>query len=149
MESSHSLEMIKIKESNDAWPFAGKIIAYTTNSSYLGTYVGLVINNKNEIKYGYVEDKPTHLIGQPAAFRIHQFKRAYETAEGCKALMDQILRERNFALAMRYANNDELTFIAEAIKNGKAYLEDFILIWSVEQKDILKLLQNQLKNRIS
>lgn len=148
METPDSSKMVKIKESDDAWPFAGKIIAYTTNQSYFGAYEGFVIDNNNELKYGYVEKEQINLLGQPPAFRIHQLKRYYETPNSSKSLMLQITRERNFAMAMRDAYDDEISFIAEAIKNRQAYFEDFRFIFSQEQQEVLKLLQDKLKNKI-
>lgn len=134
MESPHSGK-IKINQWEDAKPFAGKIIAYSTNYDFYLSENGCSFADA-KIKYGYI---PNHLgdwlaidgNGQKLhttcnkdrgfGYNLHQLMVSGKTSFSYKPLVNFRLKEAQ--LEVRCISFDELVSIQGYIKKRLAYFE--------------------------
>lgn len=136
IEASEIASMVKVEKWEDVKPFAGKIVAYTTNSSFFLSKDGCSFDDA-KIKYGYIPegfgdwlacDESGHLLhpyehhrDRGWGYRIMQLVALGNFCLSYKPLVN--FRLKDAQLAMRCVHLPEAVKIGEAIYNGKAYFD--------------------------
>lgn len=119
-----SLEiMTPITTWKDVTPFAGKVVAFSSNSARWSSDIGVRANNENStIYFGYVETKPYNfsftgesgyslivLVAKKLGYHNHKIIKLHNTGLATHG-----------TLSMRLATPNEINSIRQLIKNNKA-----------------------------
>lgn len=106
--------MTEINTWQDLAPFALRIIAYKSDSSYINCNKNYKFDKKDTIQFGVVSEFP--MTWKDGGYDLHQLIQGGALAVYCYLTN----REISEGLAARLANKDETVKIYAAIRNDKA-----------------------------
>lgn len=121
--------MQKIEKWEDVAPFAGRIIAYATFSSYFGCNGGYCLDNK--LKYGRISKEAARWNRDGKGYSLRQMINFGEKVIEEKALTDSKLR--GAVMAMRYLSIDEIIDLHQAVSEQNVRLEIYTAEYTLKQ----------------
>lgn len=113
-----SSEMQSINSWKDVTPFAGSVVAYKTNSYYLGASKGFVLEDES-IQFGYIDERVSDWSCGEKGYNMTRLLKPKEVPDNC-ALIDSQLKS---SISMRLASSDEISSISKAIFADQAKFE--------------------------
>ena len=113
-----SSEMQPINSWKDVAPFAGSVVAYKTNSYYLGASKGFSLEDES-IQFGYIDESVSDWSCKEKGYKMSRLLKPKEVASNC-ALIDSELK---LSISMRLASRDEIGLIGKAILADQAKFE--------------------------
>jgi hypothetical protein len=126
--------MTTVQSWKDVTPFAGRLVAYKTDSVYFGREKGYTLNT---LRFGFIPQSPYFWDNGERGFQILQLLKPKEIP-AAKALNDSMLAKSS--VAMRLATSEELHTVLRAVIFRQAKFEHDI-------NDYLKPLIEQLKQQ--
>lgn len=111
--------MIKIERADAVALFAGRLIAFRTNSSYFGSRTGYPIDSDASLKFGYVDADCSLCPTGEEGYGLTRLLKPDDVASGC-LIIDSRLDE---PLLMRLATLEETNKIRMAIDSNGAHFE--------------------------
>lgn len=132
--SRTNLEMQTISSWKDIAPFAGSVVAYKTNSCYLGASKGYVLEDKS-LQFGYIEERISDWSCGERGYHLIRLLKPDELPSNC-ALIDSELKS---SISMRRASRDEIISISKAILADQAHFE-----YMAEKNGVSAILHKQL-----
>lgn len=113
-----NFEMQPINSWKDVTPFAGSVVAYKTNSYYLGASKGFVLEDES-IQFGYIDECLSDWSGGEKGYNMTRLLKPKRVPGKC-ALIDSKLES---SISMRLASRDEISLIGKAILADRAEFE--------------------------
>lgn len=135
--SRSSSEMQTMSSWKDIAPFAGSVVAYKTNSCYLGSLKGYVLEDKS-LQFGYIEERVSEWSCGERGYHLIRLLKPDELPSNC-ALIDSQLKS---SISMRRASRDEIISITKAILADQAhfeYMRDKNGVTAILNKNLSKL----------
>jgi len=114
--------LVTISSWKDVKPFAGRIVAYESESYYLDAFPNKVypLNSKPSLTYGYVDTEPSNWSCGEVGYGVTRLLIPKAIAGNC-AFIDPAIRGKH--VKMRLATPKELAQISKAICFNKAKFE--------------------------
>lgn len=139
------------KKSLNTWqqaaPFAGHVVAYTTCSLFYGSKKGYRIDSNNDqLKYGYVTETSEAWIPNEKGHNLFQILQSEQEGCGNTPLINTLLKDSQ--VVMRLANIHEKTALLKALKNRTAsmsssYSQAIVLRALGSDKEVQSLMDEQ------
>lgn len=133
--TTNSSNMKAISVWSDAIPFAGKIVAYKTDSVFFGATKGYVFSRDTELRYGYVNHFTNKWSTEEKGYLLVRLIKSSENPGVCGMVNSTL----NPPIYMRKATEEEVDFIRKAVAGGHAKFDN----------PDLRRLNARLKSRIS
>jgi len=124
-ESTPEQDFKQVDSHEDLKAFAGSVVAYKTNSRYLGSEKGYPIASDASVKYGYVSPASERWqdveLGTEEGYRMTRLLRPNDFPRNC-ALVDSEIKRGAFLLRS-IITKEESEKIKEALSTDKAKFE--------------------------
>jgi ankyrin repeat protein len=119
MSSLNELEFQPVITWYDAAEFAGRVVAYQTDSDCFGADKGY---NQRKTHFGYIGKMAFSWKDLETGFNMQRLLKPGDV-EGVCGLIESLLKSRKSPLSMRGATEEEIEFIGEAISADQAKFE--------------------------